>query len=390
MDNIDKNLKGIIVDDHKLMLDGLAIILSKQINADIEKFTDSQLALNRLNTASKLNHKIDFITTDIQRPGINGIEFIKNIRNLNDNILYHNGLRIRHIPIIVLSMFAENSDFKKEIKKISEDIICISKNIKPEELTSHVVKSIAKYRKDITDEFIREGYSILFENGKYKICNTFKIEPSMETKYFEGLSNSAAKAITRKILVQNTSVISSISISILEDMINNTNVKEKDFHEFFLLFPEFLLNNNYDILYSENTFKNLENRYRTDIVAQPRGLHSVADQWAIIELKKHNEKILTNKKYHANFSKSVYNGICQLKNYYNYFKDPRNFDEIRSKYNGIVPEPKLTLVIGRTPNENFALYSKMKSQFPEINIMTYDEILNFRKIQVQYLANFGM
>jgi hypothetical protein len=115
-----------------------------------------------------------------------------------------------------------------------------------------------------------------------------------------------------------------------------------------------------------------------------------SDKWTIVELKKHTEKILTDKKYHANFTKAVYNAITQLKNYQQYFNDPKNEDEIRKKFGGILPSPKLSLIIGKKPKEKKTLFMQMKKQFPDITITTYDEILNFKKIQVQYMEGLGL
>jgi CheY-like chemotaxis protein len=389
MKGIDKNLKGLIVDDHEIFRDGLNLILGNQLNVDLEEFGDGQSLLNRLEVISSQNLQIDFITTDINHPNIDGLELIKKIRNIPDNVLYHNGLRLKYVPIVVITTM-DGDSIRNAITEISTDIIHHLKNTDIENLTKNIIKSVAQYRNKITEEFSNGGFSIQFEDGKYNICKTYDLAPFLETKYFEGMSNSASKALTRKILIQNTSSVAKISISIFEDLINQPKTKEKDFQEFFRLFPEFLLENNYDVLYSEKSIGNSFKKYRTDIVAQPRGLHLESDKWALIELKKHTEQILTNTKYHANFSKVVYNAIRQLKNYQEYYSDPRNTEEIKKNFNGILPNPKMCLLIGRTPKGKENLFRKMRSQFPEICITTYDEVLNFRKIYVQYMETLGL
>lgn len=390
MEKATHNLKALMVDDHRLFRKGVETAMRNHLKVDFEEFDDGESLLNRLDGVSKNNDHIDFIITDINHPNTNGLEVIQRIKNYSDTILYHNGLRLKHIPIIILSMTQGNPDIVQKLNRITKDITFLSKTAGVDEILKSIVKNIATYRKDIIQEFTNEGFSIQFEAGKYNISRSYDLPPFIQTKYFEGIAPAASKAATRKILIQNTSAIGKVSINLLEQLLNNTKTTEKDLHEFFLLFPEFLLDNSYDVLYSENFFNNQSTKLRTDIVAQRRGLENVAEEWRIIELKKHTERILTDKKYHSNFCKSVYNAITQLKNYSDYFSDPKNAEEIKKKYNGIIPNPKLSLVIGKTPEGKANLFTKMKRQYPDISITTYDEILTFRKIQVQYMESMGL
>lgn len=387
LENINR-LKGLILDDHALLRSGLKSIIQSCLNVELEEFGTGQSLLSRISEASKNNEHIDFISTDINHPNIDGLELIKTIRGLSDSVLFHNGLRLKYIPIVVVSVM-DTPRVIKAIQKLSKEIIFTPKDAKPSTFIKNIVTTIANYRRGIIEEFTAEGYSIQFQDGKYNINPLYNIPPFINTKYFEGISDSASKAATRRILIQNTSSFAKVSIAILQDLLNNSKTKERDLHDFFRMFPEFLLDNNYDIIYSENSFASLNHKLRTDIVAQPRGLREDNDKWAIVELKKHTEKILTNRKYHANFCKSVYNAITQLKNYQDYFNNPSNYVKIQKKF-GVVPNPKLCLVIGRTPTGKINLFEKMKNQFPGINISTYDEVLRFRKIQIEFMESMGL
>jgi len=386
--NNGKRIKGLIVDNDDSMRFLIKEFLEEELNADIEVFSDSHALLDRLKIASLKNQHIDFITTDIWRPGKNGVDMVREIRALTDDMLYHNGLRLRYIPIFVISAVLNN--YISKLLEISSDLILVEKPFAFTELCQKIVEGLGKYRKCIISDFLFLGYSIQFMNGQYWVGEQFSMDSFHETKYFKGLNKSASNAVTRKILIQNSTSFANNSIYLFESLLNDPKKNEHDFHEFFLHFPEFLLGNNYDVLYSENRLKSEIQNYRMDILAQPRGFRSEENMWALIELKKHTEKILTDKKYHANFSKSVYNGITQLRNYQNYFNDPRNFDDIKKKYNGVVPNPKLSLIIGRTPSGNVDLYNKMRRQNLDVNIYSYDEILAFRKVQVKHYESLGL
>ena len=390
MNQRSQNLNGLFLDDHSLFRSGAITAIQNHLNTNFEEFGDGESLLNRLDEVSKKNEHVDFIITDINHPSINGVEVIQRIKAYSDSILYHNGLRLKHIPIIILSMMQGSPEISEKIRRITKDISFLSKADEVGDIIKSIVKNIASYRKEIIQEFTNEGFSIQFEDGKYNISKTYDIPPFIETKYFEGIAPAASKAATRKILIQNTSTIGKVSISLFEKLLNSSNTSERDLHEFFLLFPEFLLDNNYDILHSENCHNSQSIKLRTDIIAQKRGMRNIAEEWRIIELKKHTEKILTDRKYHSNFTKTVYNAITQLRNYSDYFSNIKNAEEIKKKYNGIIPNPKLSLIIGMTPKGKENLFAKTRRDYPDISITTYDEILTFRKIQVQYMESMGL
>lgn len=79
-----------LVDDHQLFLDGLVAVFSRDNDFQVIFATNSvKSALNHLN-----NNEIDILITDISMPEVNGIEFIKILKNQNPQI-----------KILVLSMF---------------------------------------------------------------------------------------------------------------------------------------------------------------------------------------------------------------------------------------------------------------------------------------------
>ena len=85
-----QQIKLILVDDHSLFLNGLKASLEKFdfINV-VSTFTNATEAISFLNT-----QEVDLVITDISMPEINGIEFIKKIKEQNLSL-----------KILVISMF---------------------------------------------------------------------------------------------------------------------------------------------------------------------------------------------------------------------------------------------------------------------------------------------
>ncbi|APD06877.1 two-component response regulator ORR29 [Flavobacteriaceae bacterium UJ101] len=87
-----KKIKLLLIDDHQLFLDGLVSILEGE--PDIEIIYTTSSAKEALHFIQNTTSSIDLIITDIAMPEMNGIEFIKAIKQFN-----------KATKILVLSMF---------------------------------------------------------------------------------------------------------------------------------------------------------------------------------------------------------------------------------------------------------------------------------------------
>jgi DNA-binding NarL/FixJ family response regulator len=91
----EQKIKIFLVDDHKIFVEGVANLLSDQSDLEIAGWTyDGNSALNFLR-----ENPVDIILTDIQMPGMTGIELTQKIKE-----------ELPQIRVIALSMFD-----KKEI-----------------------------------------------------------------------------------------------------------------------------------------------------------------------------------------------------------------------------------------------------------------------------------
>lgn len=115
-----------LVDDHQMFSDGMVSVLSKQENFSIlfvEK--DARIALEKIK-----EQQPDIIISDISMPDMNGIEFIKIVKE-----------QYPGIKILVLSMFENLQTF--------------------ENMDGYLLKEADK------DELVKAINTIVLENGKY-------------------------------------------------------------------------------------------------------------------------------------------------------------------------------------------------------------------------------
>lgn len=93
-----QKIKIILVDDHKLFIDGLSAILSTAEDIEIlNTFSDANDALKSL-----LNEVPDLLITDISMPNMNGVEFIDKLHKKHPKL-----------KILVASMFSDMVASKK-------------------------------------------------------------------------------------------------------------------------------------------------------------------------------------------------------------------------------------------------------------------------------------
>ena len=86
-----------LVDDHKLFLNGIVSILSKEENFEVVGFFNSaKEALTKLKF-----DELDLLITDISMPEMNGLEFVKMVKKNSPNL-----------KVLIVSMFQQIQSFK--------------------------------------------------------------------------------------------------------------------------------------------------------------------------------------------------------------------------------------------------------------------------------------
>lgn len=89
-------IKIVLVDDHKMFLEGITSVLKKQKHIDIIGVYDS--AKSAIGFIEQ--NDVDLLITDVSMPEINGIELIKAVKNIKPNL-----------KILVISMFKQIQPF---------------------------------------------------------------------------------------------------------------------------------------------------------------------------------------------------------------------------------------------------------------------------------------
>ena len=153
-----KKLKTVIVDDHKIFGEGFCSLLESNNFRVKRVFQNSKKALNYL----KKDNGTELIFSDVNMPDINGVGFVKKIREFNNDV-----------KIIMISMYTDKNIVQECLKNGADGFL--SKNCSINDILD-AVKNSMNNKKVIdadleTDDKIHKSDSFVL---KYKITDREK------------------------------------------------------------------------------------------------------------------------------------------------------------------------------------------------------------------------
>jgi ferredoxin len=157
-----------------------------------------------------------------------------------------------------------------------------------------------------------------------------------------------------------------------EFLLNNPRTKEYSYQSFFENHPDFILNDEYKKAYSHLTLECDDGPLIPDFLLEPIEQNSLVD---ILELKLPTTRIYVLHKNRIRFSSAVMEAVAQLREYQLFFDERENREKIQKKYGLLAYRPKMIVIIGRRGNIDPISEKKIQSDFPQLILRTYDEVL---------------
>ncbi len=384
-----------------LVEDSSAVAVTMREMLDYAEIEAHPVATNRdaivyLRQSLLGSYAIDVVTTDIIHPDGSGVDLIREIRSLSDDLLFPGGLRARHVPIVVLSGSLTDSTCEA-IAAIDRKVPLIHKPFSSVALIQAVDSVLSEYRHAVLQELEEIGLAVAWQGGRYQILVAYRQKPErpverpVEGRLFGGSPAAVAKGYGRLVLLADRTGVAERSIAEFETLLNDARTAEPDLQAFFERHPAFLRGHDFDSYWSQPTLgRSAKGVVRPDFVLQPRALRDLPWNWRLIELKHPQAPVVTGSHFHPGFSQRVNRGLTQLRDYSQFFADPRNATLLEERFGGVVPRPKLVLTIGRLPSKDMARLTSLREREPDVEITTYDEVLEFRRVQVGYLRSIGV
>lgn len=213
--------------------------------------------------------------------------------------------------------------------------------------------------------------SILYNDGKYEVSKSIVSNPSTNG-FVEGTNH----IVDFQINFRKEPFIDSI-ISELEYLLNK-DARENELESFIENYYSYLFGGKYDTIETQillppqnNDFN--DKKRRIDIFMH----NSVSNDWDLFEIKK-NLPIVKNIHNRPEFMTRIYSAIIQLKQYASILKQDVTKEKLKKM--GIEYfQPKLNLIVGRTPSLPVSSWQWLKAQHELINFLTWDDIINDTK-----------
>jgi CheY-like chemotaxis protein len=221
----------------------------QNIDMGLRWYPNNEEAIKALSDMIQLRLPLHILLTDIMRPnGPDGLKFIEYIRSANYAQTVGGGLRVRYLPLIVISSSARL--YTEQVKRIDGSIAVFEKDIWVDRLVELIVDALGAYRAKILSELQHLGIAVEWKNGVFQVLPAYgaRRPELIETDRFIGTSATFSASYTSLCLLNDRGTIARYFLDQFERLLNSPHVGEKDMQVFFERHPEFILGGHFDQL----------------------------------------------------------------------------------------------------------------------------------------------
>src|SRR5262249_8923001 len=116
-----------------------------------------------------------------------------------------------------------------------------------------------------------------------------------------------------------------------------------------------------------------------DFILRPIVAAQRDSRWEVLDLKRPQVPLLVGSGARRRISHEVTIAIRQLRDYGDYFGDPRNTAQVQQKLGHPLRRPKLGVLIGRLRVADIEALESEQARTTDVRIITYDEILESQR-----------
>jgi Domain of unknown function (DUF4263) len=241
--------------------------------------------------------------------------------------------------------------------------------------TLHIQEAIHAYRSELLAEFEDLGFIVTYEHGRYRVGPAFKRRPELVGRFYVGAFDQRPD---RFVTVHRDLLGVQLEVEQFEHLINRGDVEERELQTFLEQHPHFLSSVARPLAHV--SFRNSAGRLLVpDFILKPIVAAQRDSRWEILDLKRPHVSLLVGSGARKRLSHEVATAIRQLRDYGDYFADPRSTDQIQEKLGHRLRRPKLGVLIGRLRNLDVEALEAEQSRITDVRIITYDEILELQR-----------
>jgi hypothetical protein len=304
------------------------------------------------------------------------------LRQLPESCAMRDGRKWKSIPFIVISDQPYYFGYPEEIRRLN--VTLTHPTPYPQEVVARVKDTVDDYLKRILEDYKQLGVMFTFEKGRAKIGPAFKKkDPEMESTYYYAPADRRNNRGWVTVMREQEAIAADVEMfQRLIDM----KVSEREMQTFFEGNPFFLSQLRLGIQVPHPSYRT--HRYSPDFAfTSILGASDIRDI-DLLELKGPAEELLNHHKHHLGFTAILHSAINQVRDYGEYISHPENYQKIMRQFGYIPTSTKLAVVIGRNyeDKERLEMLDKRRQYVPDIEIITYDKILQTQADQLSRIV----
>lgn len=307
------------------------------------------------------------------------IRAVGDLRKLDSIHAMADGRKWNAIPfVVVLSADVFDAPIPESL-----DVSVLFLHGRPEDTLRQIEQIFHQYRDRLLDELDNLGLLVTYDHGRYRVGPALTPRDQAKEGYlYYGPADRRGGRSARLYTVDRDFLGIQFEVELFESLINNREVCEQDLQQFFVEHPHFLMAARLLQALPHVPLKDSGGKLLVpDFVLKPIVAAQRDSNWEVLDLKLPQAKLLAGPHDHVRFSMDVVQAITQVKDYKDYFEDPRNSDVVQRTLGHRLRHPKLGVLIGRLPSSGteIELLETQQMREPGVRIVTYDEVLETQK-----------
>jgi hypothetical protein len=302
------------------------------------------------------------------------------LRQLGESVAMIDGRKWNAVPILVLvAGWLDYFDGHNAATRLDSDgqghVDVYDISAVGEFGTTRIQAAIHDYRSQLLAELDDLGFIVTYEHGRYRVGPAFRRRAELAGRFYFGAADRRADHF---VTVHRDLLGVQLEVEQFEHLINKVDVEERELQLFFEQNPHFLSAVAQPLAHIN--FRDPVGRLLVpDFVLRPIVATQRDSRWEVLDLKRPQASLLVGPGPRKRISHEVATAIRQLRDYGDYFADPRNAAQIEQKLGHRLRRPKLGVLIGRLRGINVEALEAEQSRTNDVRIITYDEILETQR-----------
>ncbi len=303
-------------------------------------------------------------------------------RKLPESCAMRDGRKWKSIPFIVISEQPYYFGYPEEIDRVKVTLI------RPSPVATDILSKL----RDIVDDYVKKvledyddlGLMIRFEKDRARIGPALKKkDPEMESAYYYAPADRRDNK--RYVTVMRDRDGLRADVELFQQLLD-MGAGEREMQRFFEDNPFFLTQARMGVQIPHLSYAT--NRWSPDFAFTSILGVTDAKDIELLELKGPEEDLLNAHKHHPGFTAKLSSAIDQVRDYGEYLYHPQNEKKLLQQLGYIPTQSKLAVLIGRAGNKNEYLEALERRQryVPDIEIITYDKILETQAAQMSRIV----